>query len=69
MPNLPVAMIPGHPGAQSLEELRTNVGNVTAQQVIDNLLAKPAAQEMAPEPGAREIVCRGTFEEIGRAHV
>jgi hypothetical protein len=64
MPNLPVAMIPGHPGAQSLEELRTNVGNVTAQQVIDNLLAKPAAQEMAPEPSAREIVFRGTFEEV-----
>ncbi len=64
MPNLPVAMIPGHPGAQSLEELRTNVGNVTAQQVIDNLLAQPATQEMAPEPSAREIVFRGTFEEV-----
>jgi hypothetical protein len=64
MPNLPVAMIPGHPGAQSLEELRANVGNVTAQQVIDNLLAQPAAQEMAPEPSSREIVCRGTFEEV-----
>jgi hypothetical protein len=64
MPNLPVAMIPGHPGAQSLEELRANVGNVTAQQVIDNLLAQPAVQEMAPEPSAREIVFRGTFEEV-----
>ncbi len=64
MPNLPVAMIPGHPGAQSLEELRANVRNVTAQQVIDNLLAQPAEQEIAPEPTAREIVFRGTFEEV-----
>ncbi len=64
MPNLPVAVIPGHPGAQSLEELRANVGNVTAQQVIDNLLEPPAGQELAPEPSAREIVFRGTFEEV-----
>ena len=45
MPNLPVAMIPGHPGAQSLDELRANVGAVTAQQVIDNLLATPQPQQ------------------------
>jgi hypothetical protein len=64
MPNLPVAVIPGHPGAQSLDELRTNVCNVTAQQVIDNLLAQPAVHEIASEPGAREIVFRGTFEEV-----
>lgn len=64
MPNLPVAMIPGHPGAQSAHELRTNVHNVTAQQVIDNLLTQPAEQALAPEPAAREIVFRGTFEEV-----
>jgi hypothetical protein len=64
MPNLPVAVIPGHPGAQSVEELRANVNNVTAQQVIDNLLMQPAVQELAPEPGTREIVFRGTFEEV-----
>ena len=64
MPNLPVAMIPGHPGAQSLAELRANVHNVTAQQVIDNLLRQPAEKEIAPEPAARDIVFRGTFEEV-----
>ncbi|HEV7446909.1 MAG TPA: hypothetical protein VGO18_30360, partial [Steroidobacteraceae bacterium] len=41
MPNLPVAMIVGHPGAQRLDELRANVKNVTAQQVMDNLLNQP----------------------------
>ena len=64
MPNLPVALIPGHPGAQSLEELRANVHNVTAQQVIDNLLTQPGEMEMPSEPTAREIVLRGTFEEV-----
>ena len=64
MPNLPVAMIPGHPGAQSAAELRSNVHNVTAQQVIDNLLAPPGEQTLAPEPSAREIVFRGTFEDV-----
>jgi len=64
MPNLPVAMIPGHPGAQSLEVLRANVDTITAQQVIDNLLNEPAAQELRPEPGARDIVFRGSFEDV-----
>jgi hypothetical protein len=64
MPNLAVAMIPGHPGAQSSQELRSNIRNVTAQQVIDNLLAQPAEQELAVEPNAREIVFRGSFEEV-----
>jgi hypothetical protein len=64
MPNLPVAMIPGHPGAQSVEELRANVFAVTAQQVIDNLLTQPDVRELLPEPGARDIVFSGSFEEV-----
>ena len=64
MPNLPVAMIPGHPGAQSLEEMRANVKGVTAQMVIDNLLNQPDVQELPPEPGARDIVFKGSFEEV-----
>ena len=64
MPNLAVAMIPGHPGAQSLEELRANVFEVTARQVMDNLLSTPDEVVLPPEPGAREIVFRGTFEEV-----
>jgi hypothetical protein len=64
MPNLALAMIPGHPGAQSLQELRQNVFNVTAAQVMDNLLAQPEEQKLAEEPTSREIVFRGTFEEV-----
>jgi len=64
MPNLPVALIPGHPGAQSVAELRANVDSITAQQVIDNLLSQPAEATPVREPTAREIVFRGTFEEV-----
>jgi hypothetical protein len=64
MPNMPLALIPGHPGAQSLEELRANVRNVTASQVIENLLNQPTEHRLEPEPSARDIVFRGTFEEV-----
>ena len=47
-----------------MDELRANVRNVTAQQVMDNLLQQPAAHVLQPEPSAREIVFRGTFEEV-----
>ena len=64
MPNMPVAKIVGHPGAQSLEEIRAFAMEVTADQVIDNLLSQPEVIELPPEPGARDIVFRGTFEEV-----
>jgi hypothetical protein len=64
MPNLPLAMIPGHPGVQSPEELRENVARVTAQQVIDNLMNQPDVMEEVDEPSSRDIVFRGTFEEV-----
>jgi hypothetical protein len=64
MPNLPVATIVGHTGAQSVEEIHANVRAVTTQQVIENLLKQPAEHEMAVEPDARDIVFSGTFEEV-----
>lgn len=64
MPNLPVATIVGHPGAQSVAEIRANVARVTAMQVIENLTRQPDAIELAAEPGAREIVFAGSFDEV-----
>ncbi len=64
MPDLPVATIVGHPGAQSVEEIRHNVLEITAAQVIDNLLTQPVETVLPPEPAARDIVFRGTFEEV-----
>ena len=64
VPNMGLAMIPGHAGIQSPVELRNNVRKVTAQMVIDNLLRSAGEQEWEREPGPRDIVCSGQFDEI-----
>jgi hypothetical protein len=64
MPNLPVATIVGHPGAQSLEEIRANVLAVTAEEVVQNLLVQPEEAYLPLEPAPRDIVFRGTFEQV-----
>lgn len=64
MPNLPVATIVGHPGAQSVEEIHRNVIDVTAAQVIENLTKQPDEIVLPAEPSSREIVFRGSFEEV-----
>ncbi|MCB2073867.1 MAG: hypothetical protein H6917_03860 [Novosphingobium sp.] len=64
MPNLPVAKIVGHPGAQTNEEIREFARAVTAEQVIDNLLTQPDEIVLPDEPGPRDIVFAGSFEEV-----
>ena len=64
MPNIQVAPVPGHPGLQSTEVLQRNVREVTLAGVIDNLLKLPAQAAVGGEPGMRDIVCRGSFEDI-----
>lgn len=64
MPNLPVATIVGHPGAQSVEEVRRHAREVTAAEVIANLTVQPDEIVLEDEPGPREIVFSGTFEEV-----
>ncbi|MBI2291434.1 MAG: hypothetical protein HYU73_14090, partial [Betaproteobacteria bacterium] len=66
MPNIPLALGPGHIGAQSDPEIRRNILEVTAQQVIDNLTRAPAAAGERSEPGPREIVVKGGFREVNR---
>jgi hypothetical protein len=64
MPNMPVATIVGHPGAQSSEEIRANAKAVTAAEVIANLTVQPEEVTFAPEPGPYDIVFSGSFEEV-----
>lgn len=64
MPNLPVATIVGHPGAQSNEEIRANAKRVTAAEVIANLTTQPDEIILPPEHSPREIVFTGSFEEV-----
>ena len=66
MPNLPVALVPGHTGVQSAEVLRRNVLEVTAERVIENLVAAPAVATEVSEPAARDVICRGGFDAVNR---
>ncbi len=64
MPNLPVARIVGHPGAQSDAEIRRNAAEVTAADVIANLTVQPDVIELGSEPGGRDIVFAGGFADV-----
>ncbi len=64
MPNMPVATIVGHPGAQSAEEIRANARAVTAAEVIANLTIQPDEITFEPEPGPYDIVFTGSFEDV-----
>ena len=66
MPNLPVAMVPGHVGAQSKEVLRKNIFDVTLDRVIDNLTRMPPPAGKRGEPKARDIVVKGGLDEVNR---
>ena len=64
LPNMPVALVPGHPDALSKEELRRNTLEVTTEKVIDNLLRGGTLDTLAAEPGERDSVFSGGFEEV-----
>jgi hypothetical protein len=66
MPNLPVALVPGHVGAQSTDELRRNIREVTCDAVLANLIEQPAEAASIIEPSPSEIVFEGSFEEVNR---
>ena len=66
LPNIPVAMIPGHTNVQSKDELRANVLRVTLDQVISNLTATPAVAGERGEPAPQSIVFKGGFSELNQ---
>jgi len=69
LPNMPVALVPGHPGAQGPEELRRNILDVTVDRVIENLTGAQTTGGIDGEPGAREIVFTGGFDAVNRHFV
>ena len=66
LPNLPLALVPGHVGNQSDEEMKQNVLDVTLDAVVANLLEAPEDAPAFDEPSPREIVFEGSFEEVNR---
>ncbi len=69
LPNIPLALVPGHIGNKSAADLRRDVLGITAQQVIENLTVMPQAAGIQGEPGARDIVVRGGFNAVNRYFV
>ena len=66
MRNIPLALVPGHIGNKSKEDLRRDILGVTMQAVIDNLTVATTAPDDHSEPGARDIVVTGGFAEVNR---
>ncbi|MCC6533025.1 MAG: hypothetical protein IT531_10790 [Burkholderiales bacterium] len=66
---LPVAKVPGHPGAQDKDELRRNVLELTVEDVIANLTRAQDAAEDETEPGAHDLVFTGDFDQVNRHFV
>lgn len=66
MPNLALALVPGHVGSQSKAELIRNVQDVTCDAIVANLLEAPAEAVAINEPSPHEVVFAGSFEEVNR---
>lgn len=62
--SLPLAMVPGHIGNQSNDEIRQNVLEGTLDRVIQNLIHEHLAGALDAEPDPSEVVFTGTFEEV-----
>ena len=69
LPNLPVALVPGHVGTQSDTELAENIHGVTLDDVVRNLTEMPAEVETAADPAPRDIVFSGDIDEINRLFI
>jgi hypothetical protein len=63
-PGMPVALVPSHPDALSLEALHRNTLEVTTEQVIANLTGAASLETLGSEPGTDEVVFAGSFEEV-----
>lgn len=66
MRNIPLALVPGHIGNKSKEDLRRDILGVTMQAVVDNLTVETKAGADTAEPRARDIVVKGGLQAINR---
>ena len=66
MPNITLALVPGHIGTKDKAQLRRDIIETTARHVIDNLTVQPAVKGKTGEPGARDIVFKGGFNAVNQ---
>jgi len=62
--NIPIALVPGHIGTKSKEELRRDILETTLPAVIDTLTCAEESVGEPVEARERDIVVRGSFSEI-----
>ena len=68
LPDLPIAHYPGVPMTDSVEELQRKVEHELIPQIIRGITAHHVAklaQAAPPEPAPRDIVFKGTLDEVG----
>lgn len=66
MPNIPIALVPGHPGVQTKDELRCNILKVTLDDIVANLTTDPPVANDRVEPATGEIIFKGGFGAVSR---
>ena len=69
LPNLPRALIPGHPGVQSPAELKANVLKTTLEDVITHLTQNVASGTLDDEPDPAVPVFRGGIDAVNEEFV
>lgn len=62
--NLPIAEYPGVPMIDSSEELRRKVKEVLVKNILQGLTTPVEASAKLDEPGPKDIVFKGTLEEV-----
>lgn len=66
MPELGVAMVPGHPDVQADEELERNIVGTTLVEIVERLTRAQALVQVAVEPQAHDVVFEGPLDEVNR---
>jgi hypothetical protein len=64
--NIPIALVPGHIGTKSPEELRRDILETTLPDVIETLTHAGDSNDQPIEVRERDIVVRGGFDEVNR---
>ena len=64
IPNLPYTVHPGHLNLATAEQVKKNASGIMLDQVIKGLTVQPPEEKPAAEPGLRDVVFEGSFEEV-----
>ena len=64
--NIPIALVPGHIGTKSPEELRRDILETTLPDVIKTLTQADDSIDQPIEAKERDVIVRGGFGEVNR---